>query len=297
MKTGRKTWYEGALHIPEGKIGDFEIKHWIAPPKYKFETATFRTMLHAGHSRKIIRYPYPTQWHQLLENDNVWMQDIPLEQYQHDQLLRPFRKDVLVGGLGLGYAVTVLEQNWRVKNIVVVEKSQEVIDLVGPYIKNQKTTVIKEDIFNFLKDTKEYFNYAFYDTWHSDSETTLHTTVLPLHNLSTKRRVKKVVCWNEDVMRGQLFMNIRSRLFFLELQTTTKVDQAEFMKPTLEELATFVEGDPEVTVWRNWSVPYWKWYQVNSPDKRIAEQAALIYSQWYGLLPEKSIRNLLQWIK
>ena len=158
-----RTKYDGILNIPEGKSGVYEVSHRIEKAGKKFPTASARTMYAGGHRGKSVVYRHKTRWHYLTEAGSVWMSDVPIEQWQHDQTLKRFNGRVLVGGLGLGYTLAVLSAKPAVKEIVVVEKSQDVANLVYPHTQTAKTTLVVADLFDYLKGDVGRFDMAFYD--------------------------------------------------------------------------------------------------------------------------------------
>ncbi len=69
---------------------------------------------------------------------------------------------VLTAGLGLGYFIEAMEDNDDVKSVTVIEKSQEIIDLVWPHIRHDKAKLIRGDIWEYkLGD----FDCAYIDIW------------------------------------------------------------------------------------------------------------------------------------
>lgn len=247
---GRSVYYPSGIAVPEQTQGEFEIRHRTIPRGEPLNLTTFRTALF-GQRGGTLRYQKPTVWHELRERGGIWMTDLPIEQKQHDDLLRPFRGSVLVGGLGLGYAVTALARKRLVREIVVVERSQEVIDLVWPYTRHHgKARVVCEDLFVYLDrlDAHTPFHWGFYDIWQGDGETTFHETVVPLLQKS-RGKVIHIQCWNEDVMRGQLLMGLRNRLMFLKHDLFPLGGSREEM---LEKLST-----PNGSVWTDWAAPFW----------------------------------------
>lgn len=137
------------------------------------------------------------------------MTDMPIEQAQIDPMLDPMRGRVLVGGLGLGYAAQVLARKPSCREIVVIEKSPEVIELVGRHIKGtgkRKVRIVQADLHEWLvQNQHERFDWAFYDIWAPDGERTFHEHVVPLRAKTGEIcDPEHVRCWNEDVMRGQI---------------------------------------------------------------------------------------------
>ena len=152
---GRKFYYE-ALKIPVSVSGKFSIKHLVKKSGTKLPTATMRTSLFGGHENKDILFDYSTTWHSLTEEDDgVWMTDLPIEQFQADTMLNEkVYGTVLVGGLGLGYAAQLIASQPQVDRIIVIEKSQDVVDLVWKHLRFPKGTEVYvevADLFDYLK--------------------------------------------------------------------------------------------------------------------------------------------------
>lgn len=268
--------YRTPLNIPAAKIGDFEIVHTKIPPHTPLHLNNARTAIF-GQRGGTVQWDIETTWHSLLENGGRWMSDLPIEQKQHDDALKPMSKRVLVGGLGIGYAATVLAAKRNVKEIVVVEIQKEVIDLVAPHTKGVggKVRIVHADLFDYLKSYDgEPFTWAFYDIWQSDGESTFFHTVVPLRELS-RGKVKRVVCWNEDVMRGQLFLSLQNRLLFL------RPDVAEHFKMSRPSIPPW-ENDGTDKPWHNWSVPFFKWWRASKPTEEQAVDNAQRYATIYG---------------
>jgi len=77
----------------------------------------------------------------------VWMTDSPREYYAMWELVaRTKPRRVLVGGLGLGILANLLSKRSDIDEVVVVEKSKCVIDLVKPYL-HPKVKMIHGDFF------------------------------------------------------------------------------------------------------------------------------------------------------
>jgi hypothetical protein len=291
---GLRQVYAGVLDIPEGKSGDFKLQHVHRKAGTVLRSGNMRTMFY-GQAGDSIQFEEPTRWHALLEDGGVWMTDDPIEQRQHDEALAGARGHVLVGGLGLGYAVVALARNRHVKSITVVEKSQDVANLTWdatvarvktfrPKIKCLKLVVA--DLFDYLKawdavldsnTVGQPFDWAFYDIWQSDGEATFHNVVVPLRKLSHDR-VKTVVCWNEDVMRGQLAMGLSSRIHFIQPHPTD-VTLSVYGMPlkTAAEFAT-IKGN----VWWDWAVPFWEWVRDTNPSIEEASAQSQAYAREYG---------------
>jgi hypothetical protein len=287
MREGKVTKYAGVLDIPEGECGDFAIKHVRYDAGYCLPLANNRTMFFGNPERGSVEFPEPTLWHELLENGGRWMSDFPIEQAQHDRELEHMtRGSVLIGGLGLGYAATVLAQRKGITRVFVVEKSREVITLVERAMKvnlgrsaASKVTVLHADLFDYLQDAKANgthpFHHAFFDIWAPDGEETFHETVVPLLHLSRGLVNQEPVCWNEGVVRGQLLTGIMSNLILAH--GGKKLDGC----PTMAQLAEEVPSGP-FAVYHNWRVPFFRWVMDSHASIDVAQEGALYYAKNYG---------------
>lgn len=272
----RKDW-RSPLKIPAQKIGEYEIIHDVVPANQPIMFNTNRNMIYGQQNGKLNkRFQTQTTWHKLKGPSGTWMTDLPIEQRQHDELLSKVYGRVLVGGLGLGYAVTVLAKRKTVKEIVVVEISQDVIDLVAPYTKG-KFSVHKADLLKWLEEYNgPPFDYAFFDIWQLDGETTFHSTVAPLHRLSVGKVKHHPINWNEDVMRGQLAGSLRQRLMFLKAEYHDLV-----LPPDYRNYLQTLDQEKGV-IFHDWAVPFWKWYKQRERPEDIVNEAVSYYAGMYA---------------
>lgn len=94
------------------------------------------------------------------------MSDTPMEHRTNCEILRKAHGDVLIGGLGIGMILMPLMEKEEVKSITIVEKYEDIIDIVGKQLPlNSKVKIIHGDIFNneFKKGTK--FDTIYFDIW------------------------------------------------------------------------------------------------------------------------------------
>lgn len=271
--------YLTPLDIPAAKRGEAEIIRTVEPPGTEMMLGNLRTAMYGQGTHKPVSYPFPTTWHQLLLGGSRMMSDWPIEQRQHNEELRGFRGSVLVGGLGLGYAATVLLRRPSVTRVTVVEISADVIELVAPFTKDpqHKLTVVHADLLEYLRDHQgPRFDRAFFDIWASDGEGTFHDTVVPLYRLTQGKVRKQPVNWNEDVMRGQLCSALSNRLMLLSPEAVhIRPKQWDSMTPLWED-------DGTDRPWHNWCVPFFRWWKDRQPNDEAAQLAAQLYAGIYG---------------
>lgn len=85
----------------------------------------------------------------------------------------------------------------EVISITVIEKSKEVIELIGKYYKdNKKIKIINEDIFNYTSDIR--FDFAFFDIWSDISNENLKE----FRKLKRKfKNIPNMIFWSEDIIK------------------------------------------------------------------------------------------------
>lgn len=84
---------------------------------------------------------------------STWMVDDPPHWWSMQEHAAAFSGHVVCAGLGLGLMVHALNENSKVEKITVVERSQDVIDLVGPQVPHEKLEIIHADWFDQSKET------------------------------------------------------------------------------------------------------------------------------------------------
>lgn len=194
------------LNIPEGKSGKWSIAHETIKAGAEIDVINFRKSLLTGVAGLKHRYEADRRVHKLLYDTGVIMSDLPVEMADHLEFFLKAHGTVLIGGLGLGYIATKLLENKKVKKIVVVEKSNNVIELVKPHL-DKSITIVHRDLFRYVNNPvrMKYFDTAYYDIWTGTGESTWMSHVVPLRRLSTKANPElKLWCWQEEVMQGQV---------------------------------------------------------------------------------------------
>ncbi len=108
---------------------------------------------------------------------------------------------ILTAGLGLGLFAESVAAKDDVVSVLVIEKSQEVIDLIN--LQSPKISIVCGDIFVFLSSTKLRFDSAYFDIWPRSSRDIYEQVVLPLRGLAS-RVVKHIYCYKEAAMKRSL---------------------------------------------------------------------------------------------
>ena len=146
------------MDIPDAKSGNWEIRTF----EVKDDTDKFIFNFRAG-SRRIRSGIYKG----IYRGGHVIMSNTPAELNDHYEYeLKVGQKDcktVLINGLGLGCALSMALKNPYIEKITVVEISQDVINLVSPYINDSRVQIICEDAYLY-KPTENY-DVVWHDIW------------------------------------------------------------------------------------------------------------------------------------
>ncbi len=113
----------------------------------------------------------------VLEGGNEWMTLTPVDMDTCTEAIAAAHGRVLTYGLGLGYYAYMVSEKDDVEEIVVVERSDDVIKLfceeLLPQMPNRhKIKIVKSDAFEYARDVmpKEDFDLVFVDIWRDGSD-------------------------------------------------------------------------------------------------------------------------------
>jgi spermidine synthase len=93
----------------------------------------------------------------------VIMTDTPGEMQDHEEVLLRARGSVLITGLGLGMLLGSILEKPEVTTVTVIEKAQEVIDLVGSHYIDPRLRIIRDDAFLYKPD--RIHDVVWHDIW------------------------------------------------------------------------------------------------------------------------------------
>lgn len=147
------------INVPDGKSGDWEIKTQIVgepDPLTKARAALreYGRIVPAGTYKILYR------------NHNVIMSNTPDEISDFMHFIYRAKGKVLINGLGLGVVVQALIDKPEVQEIIVIEKSEDVIKLVAPtYSSNPKVTIIHADAFEYQPPKGVMYDAVWHDIW------------------------------------------------------------------------------------------------------------------------------------
>jgi hypothetical protein len=127
------------------------------------------------------------------------------ERLTNQNFINSAKGDVIIFGLGLGLILFPLLEDEEINSITVIDKSVDIIDNLGPIIKNydvnNKLTIINGDAFTYyqqLNDVK--FDVMYFDYWNI-VDRTIYNDMETLKELY-KNNIKEtgqIMYWCEDL--------------------------------------------------------------------------------------------------
>lgn len=108
----------------------------------------------------------PGIYKKLVINNQVVMSNTRMEVVTNREFVLSARGNILINGLGLGMVVEKLLARENIEHITVIEKDQDVIDLVAPVFKNeQKVTIIHACAFEYQPPKGVIYDYVWHNIW------------------------------------------------------------------------------------------------------------------------------------
>ncbi len=115
------------------------------------------------------RSPTAGEYTKLVMQGEVMMSDTKAEIRDHYEPVYAAKGNCLVAGLGLGVVVQGMLLKTEVTKVTVIEKSQDVIDLVADHYYNmfgrERLEIICADIFEWKAPKNVRYDVAWYDIW------------------------------------------------------------------------------------------------------------------------------------
>jgi len=151
-------WPKIAELVPEGKSGDVRIEHF----EVSKEDSTFTSIRAMVNGRD--EFVEPGKYARLYVGNALMMSDTRMEKRSNTGVVLNATGHVLIAGLGLGMITHPIAAKKEVKSITVVEKSPDVIKLVGPSL-HKKVKVVEGDIFSWAPAKGTKFDTIYFDIW------------------------------------------------------------------------------------------------------------------------------------
>jgi hypothetical protein len=96
----------------------------------------------------------------------VMMSDFYYERATCMDVVRRANGDVLIAGLGLGMILHPMLEKKVVRSVTVIEKYQDVVDLILPTLpRNRNLSIITDDIFRWSPESDRRYDVIWFDIW------------------------------------------------------------------------------------------------------------------------------------
>lgn len=198
-----------AAVIPEGASGDAEVTHFEVT-KQDSDFTRLRAIVTGSRTEEVDAGKYV----RLKVAGQLMMSDTQMEQdTNRDFLYNASRSggDILVGGLGVGLILVPLLRMKNVSSVLVLEKSQGVVDLVLPSLQGhlgrlgKKLKVVTADILEWKPPKGVKWDCIYFDIWPN----TCVDNLVEVSKLKRKfaRRLNRdnpaawMGAWREDYLR------------------------------------------------------------------------------------------------
>lgn len=132
-------------------VGDAKLEH--------FE-------IKSGDIRAMMGGCLPGKYVKLIYNNSLVMSDTQMEKRTNRDFCLSAHGAVLIGGLGIGMIVLAIQDKDCVESITIIEKYQDVIDLVAPQLPtNKKVQIICADVFDWKPPKGTRYDCIYMDIW------------------------------------------------------------------------------------------------------------------------------------
>jgi spermidine synthase len=182
--------------IPEGEKGNVQIRHFNVSDRDAAATA-LRAVVTRGREEPVLAGRYC----KLLVGNEVMMSDTSMEKRTNYEVVCQARGHVFIAGLGIGMILVPILAKPEVTKITVVERSQDVIDLVSPHFSDHRLEVIHADVFDYKPSKGVRYDVVYHDIWATLSPSDLEE-MTKLHR--KYGRYLKPGGWQESWRRDEL---------------------------------------------------------------------------------------------
>lgn len=160
-KGDKKMYEKYKVDFPTEKIGDWEIKQFEVT-KEQAENERLRSIFNGG--RGVPKGKYTA----LKRNSIIIMSDTPDEIRDHLLVIHRAKGNILINGLGLGMVAQACLEKEEVNHVTIIEKSLEVINLVGKHLINKygdRVLIIHGDAFEYKPPKNSKYDVVWHDIW------------------------------------------------------------------------------------------------------------------------------------
>ena len=180
------------ITIPDGVSGDWRVESFeVTEQESKF--SMIRAMQHPEE------YVLPGKYQRLMRGGTVVMSDTRMEMNELRPIKYSAKGNVLLNGLGLGVCLRIVLQKPEVLNVTVIEKSLDVINLVGNYFNDSRVSIVNADAFEWIPPKGVRYDAVWHDIWDDMCSDNLKEMTQLKRKYSRKSDWQG--CWSESFLR------------------------------------------------------------------------------------------------
>lgn len=183
-------------NIPDQTKGEWKIETYIVKEPQKTKIFNKNRYVPNGIYKKLIR------------KNTIVMSNTPDELRDMYYIIKNAKGDILISGLGMGLLPLILKDKSEVRNITIIEISNNLIEMISPYLNHPKIKIIHGDIFEWKPQKSEKWDYIWHDIWDYISSDNvkyinkLHKKFKPHVRIAQRS-------WCEDICRTQLELDTK----------------------------------------------------------------------------------------
>lgn len=141
---------------------------------------------------------------QLFVKGQLMMSDTGMERISNKAFIKKATGHVLIAGLGIGLIIYNILDKQSVQSITIVEKYQDIIDLISPKFTDPRIKYICADIFEWKPDKGSKYDTIYFDIWPEICVDNLKQITI-LHNRfkSSKNKNGWMNSWMKEYLQKQ----------------------------------------------------------------------------------------------
>lgn len=148
------------IPVADARSGDWAVESFEMSERQSRFTKLRASL---GHT---LEYCPPGKYKRLVRGRTIVMSNTPMELLTNQPIIRAAKGRVLINGLGLGMVLVAILKKKSVKEVRVIEKSEDVIKIVGPaFTADPRVQIIQGDAFKYDLNPGESFDCVWHDIW------------------------------------------------------------------------------------------------------------------------------------
>lgn len=188
----------GTCTVPDGAKGNWTIDTFTIEDDFDMRMYNMRAICD-GHGYLCVR---PGTYRRLRRGKTIVMTNTPMEVMTNREAYNRATGRVLINGLGLGMLLEAILSKPDVTYVRVIEKEQDVIDLVGPHFAHDpRVEIVCADALEYKPEKGEHFDFAWHDIWDTIGEDNL-PEMATLGRRYGKRRCADQGWWAREQIRA-----------------------------------------------------------------------------------------------